>query len=109
MEHQDWNPVVFIKNAPTPKKPQIRAEVLRDIKIELSNEPNAIKKYTSVHQTNLRKLRSEKSLTQKQLAQQLNLNLKDIQDIENMTGVYKSNIIQKINNRFKVNLNKTDN
>jgi ribosome-binding protein aMBF1 (putative translation factor) len=110
MEHQDWKPVVFINPSQTTssKKPQIRSEVLKEIKLDQANEPNVVKKYTNIHQTNLRKLRSEKNLTQKQLAQQLNINLKDIQDIENMTGVYKQNIISKINNRFKMNLNKSE-
>lgn len=107
--HQDWNTVVLAKKETKHTNTnihQLSGQQIKNIKLDNATEPDKIKKYTIMNQKNLREYRLSKNLSQKELAQQCNLPLQTIQEIENCKGIYNGSVINKINNKFKINLNK---
>jgi len=108
MNHQDWKVLSWDKMTKQTKqsKPNLSDRQIKEIKINQITEAESIKKYTIQNQRNLMDLRRDRKLTQKDLAHRCNLNIHQIQEIENRSGIYNASIIQKINNIFKINLNK---
>jgi ribosome-binding protein aMBF1 (putative translation factor) len=105
--HQDWKVVTLMKKEkPINEKKQMNGQIIKENKILNATDPGEIKKYSIINKKNLMNLRREQNLTQKQLAQKCNLTLQQIQEIENCSGLYNGNVINKINNIFKINLNK---
>ena len=106
MSHQDWTPVVFNKNSDDNKKGCGEKEKSSSSSSSLSNvgvykaaSDDDVKKTKYVLKATSQAImsaRSEKKMTQKDLALQLSLNVKIIQDYENSKAIPNSNIINKI-------------
>lgn len=84
---QDWKPMILTNKSKSDKNNDKHANVkisekeLRDRKIE--NGDNVSKKISSTLKTAFQQKRTQLKLTQKQLAQQTNLDVKIISEIEN--------------------------
>ena len=86
MEHQDWEPVVLKNNINSKKENTLRIskkKPSKDIKIENETENFKHDKISLKFKTELQKARLAKKLTQKDLATQLNISSKIINDYEN--------------------------
>ena len=98
MDHQDWTPCVINKSKPLNKK----------INIE-KKETDEIEKQNNISLNNrliIQKARLAHKLTQKQLAQKLNVDEKTIKNYENGLAVPELKIMCKLENILKVSLNK---
>lgn len=115
--HQDWDPVVLNKNTkPKPSdghqavkshmnKPSngIKVEkVYYDKDEEPENKPVMIDKEFGML---VQKFRTAKGLTQKELAQAINLPVQVINEYERGTGVRNSNYVSKIKNYLGITKN----
>ncbi len=87
MEHQDWDPVTFYKpkvETKTVPKGTHNSESQRLRKLENDDEMKTKVKVTTMEQRQtIIKGRTEKKMTQKNLASHLNINVKNIQGYEN--------------------------
>jgi len=109
MEHQDWTPVYISANKELNKTPeQIEKEkkkednqvkFAKENKIEKQIEEGDLKhkKMDISFGKELQKKRVSKGLTQKTLAQNLNINVKDINEIESGRAVHNQGLMNKIN------------
>ena len=107
MDHQDWNQVV-LKRTLTEKEqkakygsesvanPRANGTVTTIKKLDEQGETFQHKKVPNEKRLEIVKLRSEKKLTQKQLAQKCNMQPSDIQSIESGRAIYDATKIQKI-------------
>ena len=98
MDHQDLTPCVINKSKPLNKK----------INIE-KKETDEIEKQNNISLDNrliIQKARLAYKLTQKQLAQKLNVDEKTIKNYENGLAVPELKIMCKLENILKVSLNK---
>ena len=94
MEHQDWNPVVFKKQV---KKKQVNLKSQSVKKLEDdANDDFAHKKITLDLKLAIQQARNSRQMTQKQLANQMNLPVSMIINYENGKAIP--------NNRFISNL-----
>ena len=100
--HQDWKTVTFQKATDSSSKNTV-VPFSKEKHIEQKEEAGKIKKYTSIHRDNLQTYRRLHGKTQKELAQQCQIPIQKIQEIEN-GGIYDENIVQRINNRLKIKL-----
>jgi ribosome-binding protein aMBF1 (putative translation factor) len=107
MSHQDWNPVVFnnknnLKEENNKVKPP--SIIHSEPKVKLTNDGEeiiTIKNVTKTMSDIIKAKRNELKLTQKELAQKCNLDVKIINDIEKGGCIYNAqqiNIIAKILN-----------
>jgi len=112
MEHQDWKTYIHYCKLPTKKEPTTRQKV---VKKQNNSEYSKIKKMDSmVDEGNLKhtkvshnlrmeiqKKRSEKNLTQKQVAQILSIPESKIKEIESGKAIKEHQLINKINRFLK--------
>lgn len=105
-DHQDWKTIIVkkpkdnIKNSK--KKPS--NTTLKNISVEKKADEGNLeqKKYSLELRQSIMKARSAKSLTQKQLAQSVNLPHQLISDIESGKGIYNPQHINKIKRFLKL-------
>lgn len=104
MEHQDWKPVILRKKIykPPPQKPP------KNTKFHEIDGDNPKAPPTLDHSVKIRiqQARVAKKLTQKQLAQKLNLPVNTINDYESGKAVPNRQILSKIGRALGINLNK---
>ena len=107
MAHQDWNPVVFNNKNNLKEennKVKLPAIVHSGPKVQLTNDGEeiiTIKNVTKTMSDTIKAKRNELKLTQKELAQKCNLDVKIINDIEKVGCPYNAqqiNIIARILN-----------
>jgi ribosome-binding protein aMBF1 (putative translation factor) len=107
LDHQDWKTIVIRKN---PKKnvanskKKIDNTVLKKISIEKKAEADDLhhKQLTVELRQSIQKARCAKSLTQKQLANNVNLSQQIISDIESGKAIYNAQHINKIKRHLKL-------
>ena len=112
MDHQDFVPVEIgnPKNTQSQNPPK-KTIASRSGSLSVSKallEDGAVgkpKTYSATLRKNLVQLRSQRKLTQEDLARQLAVPVSKIKDMENGKGIYDGQLVQKINSRFKVSLN----
>ena len=107
LDHQDWKTIVFqTKQSPSSKKGKKNhtKETTRVQKLEKLADQDQLKH--SSYSDELRKkiidYRRQKKLSQKQLAQILNIPLKTIQDIETNRALYDPKINNLIKRKLKI-------
>lgn len=113
MEHQDWNTVYTKANKEINKTPAERKKekeikknaekFAKENKIEKQIEDGNMKhkKMDTSFGKDLQKKRLSKGMTQKDLAQKLNIPLKDINDIESGKAKHNPGLMNKINRIMK--------
>jgi len=104
LAHQDWKPIILQSSTPKPSSTATRS---KDAMLDQKTEVEPIKKYTIIHRENLQNYRRTHNVSQKDVALRCQFPIHKIQDIEN-GGIYDSKIIQILNNKLKINLNKKD-
>ena len=111
MDHQDWD-TIYVKANKTmndkdnnhnhhkkPKKDKTKDQKL-DEQVEMGNFTH--KKMDKKYGSDIQKLRSAKGWTQKELAQKLNINPKEIANIENGTANHNGALMNRLNNLFQI-------
>jgi len=94
MEHQDWKPVVLVKEQ---RKPQTqRAPGSKDRDILLSDNPEPPKTVGLDTGKKIQQARCAKKLTQSQLAKSLNLPESTIKSFENGTAKLDKVLLRRI-------------
>lgn len=102
MDYQDWEPVVFTKNNNNNNNNSINKRKKPTKFQELDgDEPPVPKQIDRKISTEISQKRSAKGLTQKKLAQQLNLQQSLINDYESGKVIPDKNILRKIMNALK--------
>ena len=105
MSHQDWTPVVFNKNKKSDKKSndcgnaQPSTSSLSNVGIYKAANDDEMKKTKYVSKSTSQAImsaRSEKKMTQKELAQKCNMDVSIINEIERGTCVYNATHVNKI-------------
>ena len=106
LDHQDWKTIVVKKPKENVKntKKKVNNDSQKKISVEKKAEEGNLeqKKYTLDLRQSIMKGRSAKSLTQKQVAQSINLPLQVISDIESGKGVYNPQHVNKIKRFLKL-------
>ena len=109
LDHQDWNTIVIKKDTKTTNNnnKKISNESLKNISIEKKAESGdlSIKKISLELRQAIQKARCAKLLTQKQLSNNINLNVQIISDIESGKALYNARDINKIIRYLKIKLN----
>jgi|TARA_B110000971_G_scaffold219276_2_gene259990 ribosome-binding protein aMBF1 (putative translation factor) len=102
MEHQDWDQYIF-KAKPSPKV-HANAPKSPAIKLEEKIEEGKMthKKMDSGYGIYIQKHRLSRGMTQKDLAQKINVPVKDINDIESGKAKHNGQLMNKINRVFYV-------
>jgi len=109
MEHQDWKPIILNSSKNIPKHKQ-QTEIVPKFKSSNSNSSNInaakierdeeegkkLKTYGAEYGKKVTDARTSRKLTQKQLAQQLNVRQDVVQKLENGSGLVDGNICGKI-------------
>lgn len=100
--YQDWEPVVLKKKNNNNNKPfNQNPEGYKKDKILNSDEIPKIVKYTPEQSQTLMQLRKIKNINQEELAKMLNINVSNIKEIENMSGIQNIKlyniVIRKLN------------
>ena len=108
MDHQDWN-TIYVKANKTmnetenhqkkTKKDKTKDQKLNE-QVETGNFTH--KKMDKKYGSDIQKLRSSKGWTQKELAQKLNINPKEITKIENGTAIHNGALMNRLNNLFQI-------
>lgn len=106
MDHQDWN-TIYVKankkmndtDQKKPKKDKTKDQKLNE-QVETGNFTH--KKMDKKYGSDIQKLRLAKGWTQKELAQKLNINPKDITNIENGTAIHNGALMNRLNNLFQI-------
>jgi len=106
MEHQDWKPVILNSSKNIPKQ---QTEIVPKFQSSNSNsnvnaakierdeeEGKKLKKYGAEYGRKVQDARTSKKLTQKQLAQQLNVRQDVVQKLENGSGLVDGQVCGKI-------------
>ena len=111
MDHQDWTKVDIgnKNNIPSSERsnkilPKSNTD-MHSRKLNENGDEFKTKTWSMTIQKNVQQLRLSIKLDQKQFAQQLNVPLSVIQNIENRKGVYDGKLVDKINRRYKVSIN----
>lgn len=91
--HQDWTPVVFKKKI-VEKKPHVEQSPFK--KLDENKESFEHKKIPKYISDAVRKTRTDKKITQDQLAKMINEKSCVVNDIENGRGVYENVKINKV-------------
>ena len=109
MDHQDWKPVVIGQKKSKNKSPKTTKkkkdpENRKLLKIEKKAENDELKhdKITKELRTKIQQGRASKGLTQKQLANNVNLPLQKITEIENGKAIYNHKDINRIKRYLKI-------
>ena len=97
LDHQDWKQIVIGKKSKSPKKKK-NNENTKLLKLEKKAENDELKhnKITKELRIKIQQGRASKGLTQKQLANNVNLPLQKITEIENGKAIYNHKDINKI-------------
>jgi ribosome-binding protein aMBF1 (putative translation factor) len=111
LNHQDWNTIIIKKDNKTNitnNNKKISNESLKNISIEKKAESGdlSIKKISLELRQTIQKARCAKSLTQKQLSNNINLNVQIISDIESGKALYNARDINKIVRYLKIKIPK---
>ena len=107
LDHQDWKDIV-VRKKPTinagikPKNLDPNTQKLNSIENKADNDELKHDKITLELRQNIQKGRSSKGLTQKQLANSINMPLQKIQEIESGKAIYNGNNINKIKRFLKI-------
>ena len=100
LDHQDWKEIVIGKKSKSPKitEKNKNPENTKLLKIEKKADNDELKhdKITKELRTKIQQGRASKGLTQKQLANNVNLPLQKITEIENGKAIYNHKDINKI-------------
>ena len=108
LNHQDWNTIIIKKDnkTPTTNNKKISNESLKNISIEKKAESGDLsaKKISLELRQTIQKARCAKSLTQKQLSNNINLNVQIISDIESGKAQYNAKDINKIVRYLKIKI-----
>ena len=107
LDHQDWKQVVVGKKkskSPKTTKKRKDPENRKLLKLEKKAENDELKhdKITKELRTKIQQGRASKGLTQKQLANNVNLPLQKITEIENGKAIYNHKEINKIKRYLKI-------
>ena len=99
MEHQNWNTIYITKpnKNSTQKKPYIHNNE-KKIENDIENGNMKTKKVSKNQSLSIQQKRLSKNLTQKELANKLNIPIKILNDIESGKGNKSPQILNKINN-----------
>lgn len=102
MEHQDWKPLIINKknNKNEEKKQYVKT---KEQKLKESEENGNLshKKMDLEFGKSLQKYRLSKNMTQKDIAQKLNISFKDINEIENGKMKHNGQLMGKIKRLMK--------
>ena len=104
LDHQDWKQVVVgKKKSKSPKKKNKNPDT-NLLKLEKKAENDELKhdKITKELRTKIQQGRASKGLTQKQLANNVNLPLQKITEIENGKAIYNHKDINRIKRYLKI-------
>lgn len=117
MEHQDWNPLTIKAKKLDPKSAKIKAERTGNIetqkrkvqnshlrKVELEDDVQPIEKVSTDIKLLIQKARQEKNLTQKELANKVNVKPEIIRDIESGKAMNDKQILVKMQKVLGVKL-----
>ena len=109
LDHQDWKQVVIGQKKSKTKSPKTtkkkkNPENRKLLKIEKKAENDELKhdKITKELRTKIQQGRASKGLTQKQLANNVNLPLQKITEIENGKAIYNHKDINRIKRYLKI-------
>ena len=106
LDHQDWKQVVVGKKKSKSKSPKKKKnpENRKLLKLEKKADNDELKhdKITKELRTKIQQGRASKGLTQKQLANNVNLPLQKITEIENGKAIYNHKDINKIKRYLKI-------
>jgi ribosome-binding protein aMBF1 (putative translation factor) len=102
MEHQDWKPLIINKknNKNEEKKQYVKT---KEQKLKESEENGNLshKKMDLEFGKTLQKYRLSQNMTQKDIAQKLNISFKDINEIENGKSKHNGQLLGKIKRLMK--------
>jgi putative transcription factor len=106
MSHQDWTPVVFSKksdkksnNEKEKTTPSSSSSSLSSVGVYKASSDDDVKKTKYVSKNTSQAImsaRSEKKMTQKELAQKCNMDVSIVNEIERGTCVYNATHVNKI-------------
>jgi ribosome-binding protein aMBF1 (putative translation factor) len=106
LDHQDWKDIVVqkkpVKNASNTKKVDNNTQKLLSVEKKADNDILKHDKITLELRKNIQKGRSIKGLTQKQLANSINMPLQKIQEIESGKAIYNGKDINRIKRFLKI-------
>lgn len=106
LDHQDWKPIILGKTKIKKDKEKTKITKIADpnVKMEKKIEEGKLehKKITNELRAQIQKGRSTNGLTQKDLANRVNLPLSVINDIESGKAIYNHNHINKIKRVLKI-------
>lgn len=106
LDHQDWKDIVVrkkpVKNASNTKKVDNATQKLLSVEKKADNDELKHDKITLELRQNIQKGRSSKGLTQKQLANSINMPLQKIQEIESGKAIYNGKDINRIKRFLKI-------
>ena len=109
LDHQDWNTIV-VKKKQDPEKVAAGLKCNKNhegqklLKLEKKADNDELKhdKITNELRVKIQQGRSSKGLTQKQLANNINMPLQKIQEIESGKAIYNAQDINKIKRFLKI-------
>lgn len=101
MFEQDWKQVVFRKSDTKVTSRQENAKTINNQSVDenkLFTETETFhhKKVSTEDGKKIQRARLDAKLTQAQLAQKINIQVKDINDLENGKAIYNGNILSKV-------------
>lgn len=107
LDHQDWKDIVVRKKldktiASNTKKVDNATQKLLSVEKKADNDELKHDKITLELRQNIQKGRSSKGLTQKQLANSINMPLQKIQEIESGKAIYNGKDINRIKRFLKI-------
>ena len=106
LDHQDWNDIVvrkkYEKTITNAKKVDNATQKLISVEKKADNDILKHDKITLELRQNIQKGRGSKGLTQKQLANNINMPLQKIQEIESGKAIYNGQDINRIKRFLKI-------
>lgn len=105
MEHQDWKPVIWRKQTKSSSSTKYIQGHSKIKKLD-SDDPEPPKKLSHSVKIEIQKARSAKKLTQKQLANMVNLQVQTVSDYESGKAIPNKQILNKFSRILGINLNK---
>jgi len=106
MEHQDWKPVIWRKQIKSSSSSTKRIQGHSKIKKIDTDDPDPPKKMSHSVKIEIQKARAAKQLSQKQLANMVNLPVKTVSDYESGKAIPNRQILSKFSTILGINLNK---
>ena len=107
-DHQDWKPIIIKKKQIDKNKtnintkPSLESQKINSIEKKAETGDLKHKQITKELRLEIQQARNSKGLTQKQLAQQCQLTVQIINDIESGKAIYNHNHIIKIKRSLKI-------